>query len=176
MSQPALHAFVPPPALLPCVIDVEASGFGRGSYPIEIGFVRPDGTSYCSLIKPQQDWTHWDGQAEHLHGITREMLDRHGRSAAEVAARLNQDLAGLEVYCDGWAHDYTWIAILFEAAGLAQRFRLRHLHELLGRAGPEHWNDACDRTRQSLNLTRHRASGDALVLQQALGLLRAAQA
>ena len=25
--------------MLPCVIDVEASGFGRGSYPIEIGFV-----------------------------------------------------------------------------------------------------------------------------------------
>jgi len=28
---------IPPQA--PAVLDVEASGFGRGSYPIEVGFV-----------------------------------------------------------------------------------------------------------------------------------------
>ena len=29
----------------PIMLDVEASGFGRGSYPIEIGLAFPDGTS-----------------------------------------------------------------------------------------------------------------------------------
>ena len=32
------------------VLDIEASGFGRGSYPIEIGFVLPDGNG-ASMIR-----------------------------------------------------------------------------------------------------------------------------
>jgi hypothetical protein len=35
------------------VIDVEASGFGRGSYPIEVGFVLPDGEAVCTLVRPR---------------------------------------------------------------------------------------------------------------------------
>ena len=55
-------AYAPLPA--PTVLDVEASGFGRNSYPIEIGFVLPNGHAYCSLVKPEAHWTHWDVQAE----------------------------------------------------------------------------------------------------------------
>ena len=49
----------PPPAtpLAPAVLDVEASGFGRSSYPIEIGVVFPDGHAYCTLIRPESHWT-----------------------------------------------------------------------------------------------------------------------
>ena len=79
----------PAHAALPCVLDIEASGFGRGSYPIEIGFVLPDGTAYCTLIVPDEGWTHWDGDAERVHGISRSLLQRHGRSAHEVAVELN---------------------------------------------------------------------------------------
>ena len=32
-------------ATLPAVLDVEASGFGAGSYPIEVGIAMPDGTT-----------------------------------------------------------------------------------------------------------------------------------
>jgi hypothetical protein len=45
---------------VPAVLDVEASGFGAGSYPIEIGYIASDGTSYCTLIRPAPSWTHWD--------------------------------------------------------------------------------------------------------------------
>ncbi len=38
---------------LPTVIDVEASGFGAGSYPIEVGVAFPDGRSWCCLIRPE---------------------------------------------------------------------------------------------------------------------------
>ena len=40
-------------------IDVEASGFGVGSYPIEVGVAFPDGGTQCYLIKPEHDWIHW---------------------------------------------------------------------------------------------------------------------
>ena len=48
----------------PIVLDIEASGFGRDSYPIEIGYVLPDGGSYCTLVRPEANWTHWDPEAQ----------------------------------------------------------------------------------------------------------------
>jgi hypothetical protein len=48
---------------IPAIIDVEASGFGSLSYPIEVGVVDQTGIRFCSLIKPQNDWIHWDEQA-----------------------------------------------------------------------------------------------------------------
>ena len=64
---------------LPVIIDIEASGFGRGSYPIEIGYYQPDGQSFCSLIRPDPAWTHWDDSAEQVHGIARPLLDIDGQ-------------------------------------------------------------------------------------------------
>lgn len=157
-----------PNAALPCVLDIEASGFGRGSYPIEIGFVLPDGTAYCSLIVPDHSWTHWDGAAERVHGISRALLQRHGRSAVEVAAELNHRLAGQAVYCDNWAHDYTWLARLFESADIRPNFRLRHLRELLSEHAAERFDDARASVARGLQLRRHRASSDARVLQLSL--------
>ncbi|WP_374568376.1 hypothetical protein [Ideonella sp.] len=158
---------------LPCVIDIEASGFGRGSYPIEVGFVLPDGYARCTLVRPGDDWTHWDDTAERLHGLTRELLLRHGRPAPEVAALLNEHLGGCSVYCDNWAHDFAWLARLYDSAGLTPAFRLRHLRELLDEQQIERWDAACARARAGLRIDRHRASNDARVLQKALGSLSA---
>ena len=36
-------AALAPPEEAPAVLDIEASGFGRGSYPIEVGFVLANG-------------------------------------------------------------------------------------------------------------------------------------
>ena len=155
----------PAHACLPCVLDIEASGFGRGSYPIEIGFVLPDGTAYCTLIVPDASWTHWDGDAERMHGISRSLLQRHGRSAHEVALELNHRLAGRTVYCDNWAHDYAWLARLFESAAVSPSFRLRHLRELMSEYAAEHFDDTRDMVARNLQLRRHRASSDARVLQ-----------
>ena len=166
-EDPAAHDD-PAHAALPCVLDIEASGFGRGSYPIEIGFVLPDGTAYCSLIVPDASWTHWDGAAERIHGISRSLLQRHGRSAHEVAVELNQRLAGRTVYCDNWAHDYAWLARLFESADINPTFKLRHLRELMSEYAAEHFDDARELVARNLQLRRHRASSDARVLQLSL--------
>ena len=157
--------------VLPCVLDIEASGFGRGSYPIEVGFVLPDGAAYCSLIAPEDGWTHWDGEAERLHGISRSLLHRHGRSPVEVATELNHRLAGRQVYSDNWAHDYAWLARLFDSADLSPSFHLRHLRELLSEQDVEHFDDTRERVARELQLKRHRASSDARVLQLCLAKL-----
>jgi hypothetical protein len=159
---------------LPWVLDVEASGFGAGSYPIEVGFAAPDGRTRCSLIRPEPQWTHWDARAEAVHCVAREQLLSHGRSSAEVAALLNLELAGQQVYCNSWAHDYVWLARLFDAAGVVQRFRLRDLRELLSDAELACFDAARTVVQARAALTRHRASADALVLQLTIAAVRGA--
>ncbi|MBK1612774.1 hypothetical protein CKO44_04735 [Rubrivivax gelatinosus] len=165
-----------PAAELPCVLDLEASGFGRSSYPIEVGYVLPDGRARCTLIRPAAAWTHWDDSAEGVHGIARETLERCGRPAAEVAAMLNGDLAGRTVYCDGWAHDYAWLGALFEEAGMRPHFRLETVARLLDEAALSRLGEARRGALGELGLARHRASSDARALQIALGRLGAGSA
>ncbi|MGE3772197.1 MAG: hypothetical protein AB7I32_04690 [Gammaproteobacteria bacterium] len=152
----------------PIVIDVEASGFGRGSYPIEIGVALADGRTACFLVQPEADWTHWDPAAARLHGISRELLERKGRPAVEVAATLNELLGDAIVYSDAWGMDSSWIALLFDRAGLRQRFRLEALAGLLDETQCAVWADARRAVCADMQLTRHRASADALVIQRTL--------
>lgn len=158
---------------LPAILDIEASGFGRGSYPIEVGFCGANGALFCALIQPESDWQHWDPSAEALHGITRELLRRHGRPARWMAEQLNARLGGQTVYCDGWGQDYPWLSRLFDAADLQLGFKLDDLRKLLTEAEAPRWRGVVDTVRQRQRLTRHRASSDARVLQLALGEIKA---
>ena len=157
---------------LPAILDIEASGFGRGSYPIEVGFVAADGTLFCGLIRPEPDWLHWDDTAEALHGISRELLLTHGRPARWMAEQINQRLRGQLVYCDGWGQDYPWLARLYDAAGLQPSFRLDDLRRLLNEQEAQRWRGVTDGVRQRQQLNRHRASSDARVLQIALNEIK----
>jgi len=161
------------PQPLPAIIDVEASGFGRGSYPIEVGFIEPEGRSFCCLIHPEPDWQHWDSQAEALHGISRGALLAHGKPPAWVAAEMNARLRGQTVYCDGWGHDYPWLARLFNSADLQPSFHLDDLRRLLSESEAARFHDVAARVRREQKIERHRASSDAKVLQLALMRVKA---
>lgn len=158
---------------LPAIVDIEASGFGRGSYPIEIGAVLPDGSAFCTLIRPEPGWTHWDDQAAAAtHRIERDLLLRYGRGVAEVAQLLNERLRGRCVLCDGWAHDYVWLNLLFDAAGRVPLFRLDDLRSVLTPEQAAAWHATREQVLAESGLLRHRASSDARVLQTTLMRLR----
>lgn len=159
----------------PCVIDIEASGFGRRSYPIEVGYVLPDGRTRCMLIRPPAGWTHWDEDAARVHGITRALLISHGKTPGEAARLINADLAGLTAYCDGWAHDYSWLAALYEEAGISPSFKLQSVNHLLGDTQLSQLDGARRGALAEMGLTRHRASNDAKALQLALNRVVAAK-
>ena len=161
------------PNLLPAVIDIEASGFGRGSYPIEVGFVLPDGASYCSLITPSCGWTHWDAQAEALHHITPLILATHGKPTAEVAQTLNRQLRGCVIYSDGWANDFSWLGLLFDEAEMTRAFKLENLRALLSEEQAAIWHAAKAAVLAATPHQRHRASIDARVIQQTVDRVRA---
>jgi hypothetical protein len=152
---------------LPVFLDIEASGFGAGSYPIEIGCVLADGRTVCCLVRPPEGWQHWDDSAESVHHITRELLMSRGKPIAEVISHLDDALRGQDVFSDAWGNDYAWLSRLYDEAGTVPRFRLRSLRELLNEEQAARWHDAKLRVADELRTTRHRASNDARVLQAA---------
>ncbi|MBA54088.1 MAG: hypothetical protein CMK89_06485 [Pseudomonadales bacterium] len=152
----------------PIILDIEASGFGSGSYPIEIGVAMPDGALHVWLIKPLEDWTHWQESAEKVHGIARQQLLDEGQPPRQVADELNELLAGKTVFSDGWGVDRTWLALLFYEANVLQGFKLDSVYSLLGESELEHWNEQRDEVLQLTGMVPHRAGTDALVIQKTL--------
>jgi DNA polymerase III epsilon subunit-like protein len=150
----------------PAIIDLEASGFGRGSYPIEVGVCLTDGTVHALLIKPVESWTHWDEKAEAIHGISREYLAEHGKTPRDVAIFLNDLCSGMTLYSDAWSFDSSWLGRLFDEAEIVQRFRIDTITRLLDEQQLESWSDTKDATAKELGLDLHRAANDVVLLRE----------
>lgn len=150
----------------PLIVDVEASGFGGTSYPIEIGLALDDGHKYCSLIQPAPDWTHWDAEAEKVHRISRDILETYGRPWRDVAETLNELLATRTVYTDGWVVDKPWLTTLFHTARTEMQFHVSPLEMILSPAQMELWHREKDEVTATVDLSRHRASHDAWIIQE----------
>lgn len=150
---------------VPVMIDFEASGFGKDSYPIEVGFSRRHGEGWCTLIRPEADWLHWDIHAARIHHIPREILVERGKPARLVTEQLNSLLSGMTVYTDGWTQDYVWMARLYDAADNVPHFRLADLREIITSGQESIWYETKAQVQEDLNISRHRASNDARILQ-----------
>jgi hypothetical protein len=150
----------------PNIIDIEASGFGSTSYPIEIGVALNSGEKYCTLIIPEKDWIHWDKNAEKVHNISRELLYTHGISVKEAARELNKLLDGRILYSDGWVVDKPWLTTLFFAARMSMKFSVSPIELILSEPQMAIWHETKDRILKQSKLNRHRASNDAWVIQE----------
>jgi hypothetical protein len=150
----------------PTIIDIEASGFGKGSYPIEVGFITADKQVKCSLIKPESGWVNWCPEAEKIHGIDRSILIKKGKPIREIASWLNTCLDGQTVYSDAWLNDMCWLGRLYEEAELSQSFRLESILSLLNEAERELWSEIYQCVLTDTKLIRHRASTDAKLIQE----------
>ena len=119
--------------LYPCFLDVEASGFGDTSYPIEIAWSNEVGDIQRYLINPASvaNWVSWNPDSEKIHGIDRPRLERNGWDPEFVATRLTEDLHGKTVYTDAPEFDAAWVAQLFTAVKQPKPFRCEHIDELL---------------------------------------------
>lgn len=161
---------------LPLIIDVEASGFGPDSYPIEIGVALGTGEKYCALVHPAPSWTHWDDAAEKVHRVSRDILEEYGKPMADVAKELNQLLDEKTVYSDGWVVDKPWIDKLFYTCGMSAAFSVSSLELILSEEQMTAWHATKDRVARAMDAKRHRASVDALIIQQTWAKTRGAPA
>jgi len=150
----------------PCIIDIEASGFGAHSYPIEIGVVKADGSRYCSLIAPQDDWVHWSDQAEALHRLSRTAIKEKGKPAKHVCRELNRFIGSGSTYSDAWVHDSPWLNRLFWAGRVNPEFHLSPIELITTEDQLMIWDDTKKDLTRQLKIHRHRASADAFLIQQ----------
>ena len=151
---------------VPPIIDLEASGFGRGSYPIEVGFALEDRVSHSFLIKPQDDWTHWSKEAEQIHGIPREQLLTEGWDVRTIAEKMNELLRGQTLYSDAWSFDSSWVGRMFDSADIVQRFCIDTITKLLPPEKMEQWHPTKEAVLADLGINAHRAANDVQVLQE----------
>ena len=114
-------------------IDLEASGLGPKSWPIEVGWCVQDWPVRSVLIKPDPSWSleAWEKSAEELHQISPEVLIKDGTPPLEVALILNAAFANADVYSDAPSFDGFWLYRLYEAAGVRANFKLHNLAELI---------------------------------------------
>ncbi len=152
--------------MLPTIIDFEASGFGFESYPIEVGVALSSGERFCTLISPCEQWSHWSEDAALVHRIKRDDLTRRGLSVVDVCLRLNQLLRGQTVYSDGWVVDKPWFNKLFEAAKIEATFTLSPIESIQSQAQQQMWADVKAELLEQNSYERHRASHDALLIQE----------
>ena len=151
--------------IIPTIIDIEASGFGKDSYPIEVGVAHYDGSRFCKLIKPFDDWQHWDENAEKLHGISRSLLFEKGIDGVEVCLQLNEFIGSHQVYSDGWVVDSPWLVKLYSRAQIELGFRLSSIEMIMKESQYAVWDKTKTELSMQMNVQRHRASNDATLIQ-----------
>lgn len=149
------------------IIDIEASGLGKDSYPIEAAWCSLDGKeTYSTLINPNTagDWNSWDSYAEEaIHGLSRGECCEQGRSVVEVARDLKDLLENQDVYSDAPEYDQFWIQRLFDAVGERAPSVVKHVGALVRPSGQPELH------RKISGLCRpHRALPDCLLLRKVL--------
>jgi DNA polymerase III epsilon subunit-like protein len=116
------------------ILDIEASGLGPDSYPIEIAWCSLDGEqSWSTLINPDSagGWEDWDDYAEEaIHGIARDQLLSEGQDVVTVARELEQRLGGEDVFSDAVPFDGFWLRRLFGAVGRQNPVRVQPLETI----------------------------------------------
>jgi hypothetical protein len=147
-------------------LDIEASGLSPDSYPIEVGIALPDSSSWCSLIEPANEWSHWSQEAEGLHKISQQNLQQYGKTIHTVATTLNGLLKGKTVYSDCWVLDDRWLRKLYAEAEMAPSFRLRDIMHILQEDDFIGWEPTKNDVAKELQVDRHRATNDAKILQE----------
>ena len=96
-----------------------------------------------------------------MHGIKREDL-KEGLVSRQVCRRLNAELFGCLVCCDGVASDQAWLSQVYEAGNTKPTFQLDSIVKLChwGNPGMARWLDVNDEVE-------HRAGEDAIRLMRA---------
>lgn len=98
-------------------LDFEASSLSKQSYPVEVAWVFEDGRSRSFLIRPAPDWTDWSSEAEAIHGISRELLEKEGVAVSLIAEEMVETLSDHDLYASAPSWDGKWLSALLRAAG-----------------------------------------------------------
>lgn len=102
---------------MPVFLDFEASSLSKHSYPVEIAWVFEDGRSRSFLIRPAPGWNDWSSEAEALHGLSRDQLEKDGSEVLVIVDEMVETLAHEDLYASAPSWDGKWLSALLRAAG-----------------------------------------------------------
>ena len=107
-------------------LDVESSGLGDSSYPIEIGVCGVSLEPISFLIRPLSDWgiESWSSSSEKIHGISYDLLIERGALATNVCEWLNAVCNNRTVLSDNPPYDEGWLDRLYDDVGVMRTFEL----------------------------------------------------
>ncbi len=147
-------------------IDLEASGLGPKSWPIEVGWGFHSWPARSMLIKPATGWSleAWEKSAEELHKLSPDQLIKDGKPPLEVALVLNAAFANADVYSDAPSFDGFWLYRLYEAAGVRANFKLLNLAGLINNVAKSSPEELISRASEKEPHT-HRAEQDVRHMQ-----------
>lgn len=158
-------------ATYPLLVDVEASGLGPSSYPIEVAWSDPAGEVEEHLIEPPDEWLtdlEWDPSAERIHGIPLLKLTAEGEPIGQVCEAFLRSTHGHPLYSDAPNYDRSWLLQILEYGGFEDaRIGVRDAIELYQPKifGVHLRMDAAKlQARVELGLRHHRAGDDVRAL------------
>ena len=151
------------------LIDIEASGLGIDSYPVEIAIL-VDNRLFSWLIVPEESWQYWDKTAESMHGISREILISQGKVARFVADAINDAMTNSNglLYSDAAEWDADWLKTLFDAVGAVADFHILPVGDLLAGAAFRQFQQKREEIANSGKYRPHRAEQDIRIIHAAL--------
>lgn len=118
------------------IIDFEASGLGRQSYPIEVAWGDGKHPATSFLLNPEKmnGWTDWDPRSQEFHRIPRDKLIKEGEDPKRVAEKMVKALAGKNVYSDEPRYDNMWKDRLLKDSGYdPELIQIKNLKYFLGK-------------------------------------------
>lgn len=147
-------------------LDLESSGFQ--GYPIQVGIIKEDGSTYESLIKPHSEWLEeleWDYNAQCIHNLEQDYVIENGASIYVVASELNDFVAGEYIFVDSY-YDVMWLNLLYEYAEIPRTFNMFVLGKILPEDFMMHWSLMFNKIHKESNLKLHDALSDAKMIQK----------
>tara|TARA_Y100000589_G_C27029193_1_gene578260 strand:- start:93 stop:560 length:468 start_codon:yes stop_codon:yes gene_type:complete len=151
------------------IIDVEASGLGPESYPIEVAWQHRYNHKLSDnfLIKPAAEWSHWNEYAErHVHHIPQALLVADGIEIEVATNRLNTALKKQSVYSDAVEYDRRWLRKLFASVGTEMDFQVKSIFGLMHPAKVEAYH-----RYHSSRAKVHRAADDVSAIVASLNYI-----
>lgn len=150
------------------VIDFEASGLSKKSYPIEVGITNGI-EHYTALIKPMIHWTYWETEAEKIHNISRNEIMKNGVDSLSVVNKLNNIIKNSKIYCDNIQWDSFWLNVLFRDNDLSPTFKISDIQDIL-KTGSQwrRFESKVTELEMSDLHSKHRALDDAKVILSSL--------
>lgn len=151
-------------------LDFEASSLNRKSFPVEVAWVFETGEGESHLIRPQPDWTDWEAEAEGIHGLSRERLEREGMPADALARRMMEVLGPHSLYASAPSWDGKWLSVLLRGGGQPRHaLRLKDTEDARADLVARHLGPGRDEEARAILAEIERMGRDATPEHRALG-------